>query len=337
MLKSAISQISLQIKDPHFLNVIKNNVSNGKLIRGNMVLSISQELNSDLQNASLLGASVEYLQASYLILDDIMDQSDYRRGKLAWHKQVGLSAINDGIFLREIIHSTLRQHFYKHKQYQNIVDLFNNVHLCTMYGQHLDMQSDNPPPNFDISHKSHFNICQHKTSYYTFYLPIMLSLLNANIDVNTKYSNPRLSLPYLLPSRKNSDFFQTPLFPNSNTLSNHVHELCLDLGYYFQSQDDMLDILSKEVTGKDQYQDVYNNKTTWLKSELHRLTNKSIFERNEQIQLYSDLEIKKHFSIFEDQLKSSILDRTNELQNDVGTTLNKCVQETLATLKCRQK
>eukprot|EP00835_Amoeboradix_gromovi_P006122 NODE_666_length_5382_cov_0.356048.p2 type:complete len:335 gc:universal NODE_666_length_5382_cov_0.356048:5304-4300(-) len=331
MLKKAIQGIANQISDPHFLEVIKNNLSNGKLIRGSLTISVSKELNnSNLFFASLLGASVEYLQSSYLILDDIMDQSDYRRGHLAWHKQVGLSAINDGIFLRELIHSTLSSHFKDHSNYLEIVDLFNNVHLCTMFGQHLDMKSDNTSNSIDISHSTHFHICQYKTSYYTFYLPIMLALLNANVDINQRIGSVIPSLPYLQSKRINKHFISnaTNFFPKPETLAMHVHELSIDMGYYFQSQDDMLDILPKDLTGKDQFQDVNNNKTTWLKSELHRLTAKSQFKKDEQIQLYSELDIKSKFQEFEQKLFDRIQSRLAVLDfkfsiNSILDTLRK--------------
>lgn len=47
----------------------------------------------------ILGWAVECLQTSFLVADDIMDDSSMRRGRKAWfkHENVGLTAINDSL------------------------------------------------------------------------------------------------------------------------------------------------------------------------------------------------------------------------------------------------
>lgn len=69
------------------------------------------------------------LQAYFLVLDDIMDNSVTRRGQPCWFRvpQVGMVAINDGILLRNHIHRILKKHFRGKPYYVDLVDLFNEV------------------------------------------------------------------------------------------------------------------------------------------------------------------------------------------------------------------
>eukprot|EP00834_Sanchytrium_tribonematis_P006269 NODE_444_length_7340_cov_0.313631.p3 type:complete len:321 gc:universal NODE_444_length_7340_cov_0.313631:4209-3247(-) len=320
MLKSAIQKIANNIKDPHFKNVIHSNILDGKLMRGNLAFSIATQ---NKQQAAILGACSEYLQSSYLILDDIMDGAEYRRGKPAWHKQVGTSAINDGIFLRELIHQVLLEEFQGHPNYTNIINLFNHCHLYTMFGQHLDMQS----------HPCHFSICKFKTSYYSFYLPIMLGLYVDNTDIDRSMPKPMSSLPWHY-NAKNIDLYKNPLIRTSNSLQGHVHELSIDLGYYFQSQDDLLDILPKSVTGKDQYQDVESGKQTWLKMELKRTTGRETFTPMEQIDYYKKLDFQSKFEVYEKWMQERIAKRLDALQD---TILVKEIPNLLKKLHCRKQ
>ncbi len=76
----------------------EHNVPHGKRNRGLSVvttyrlLEAQQQNNNisddDLELARVLGWCVEILQAYFLVIDDIMDQSITRRGQLCWYKEV---------------------------------------------------------------------------------------------------------------------------------------------------------------------------------------------------------------------------------------------------------
>ena len=68
------------------------NVPGGKLNRGTTVVSVHRTLKggnlTDLQvaRASVLGWAIEFLQAFFLVADDVMDDSQTRRGQPCWYK-----------------------------------------------------------------------------------------------------------------------------------------------------------------------------------------------------------------------------------------------------------
>ena len=62
--------------------------------------------------AQVVGWCIEWMQACFLVLDDIMDDSSVRRGQPCWYKVpgVGKMAINDGLILESCIWILLKKH-----------------------------------------------------------------------------------------------------------------------------------------------------------------------------------------------------------------------------------
>ena len=67
----------------------------------------------EYRKAASLGWCLEWLQACFLVADDIMDQSPTRRGKPCWYKQEGvdLTAINDTFILECTVYNILKRRF----------------------------------------------------------------------------------------------------------------------------------------------------------------------------------------------------------------------------------
>ena len=61
---------------------------------------------AEVEKAHVLGWCVEWLQAFFLVADDIMDQSVTRRGEPCWYRVhgVGNIAINDSFILESCIY-----------------------------------------------------------------------------------------------------------------------------------------------------------------------------------------------------------------------------------------
>ena len=59
-----------------------------------------------------VGWCIEWLQAFFLVADDMMDHSITRRGQPCWYKvpKVGLNACNDCIVLEACIYKILKKH-----------------------------------------------------------------------------------------------------------------------------------------------------------------------------------------------------------------------------------
>ncbi|KAK9689552.1 hypothetical protein RND81_09G066600 [Saponaria officinalis] len=170
------------------------NVPGGKLNRGLSVidsyslLKEGQELTDDeIFLASTLGWCIEWLQAYFLVLDDIMDNSHTRRGQPCWFRvpKVGMIAANDGIILRNHIPRILKNHFRDKKYYVDLLDLFNEVEFQTASGQMIDLittiegEKDLSKYSLDL----HRRIVQYKTAYYSFYLSVACALLMSGVKL----------------------------------------------------------------------------------------------------------------------------------------------------------
>ncbi|KAG7532389.1 Isoprenoid synthase domain superfamily [Arabidopsis thaliana x Arabidopsis arenosa] len=218
------------------------NVRGGKLNRGLSVVDSFKLLKqgNDLTEQEVflscaLGWCIEWLQAYFLVLDDIMDNSVTRRGQPCWFRvpQVGMVAINDGILLRNHIHRILKKHFREMPYYVDLVDLFNEVELQTACGQMIDLittfEGEKDLSKYSLS--IHRRIVQYKTAYYSFYLPVACALLMAG-----------------------------------ENLENHidVKNVLVDMGIYFQVQDDYLDCFADPETLGKIGTDIEDFKCSWL-------------------------------------------------------------------------
>uniref|UniRef100_A0A7N0UNJ4 Farnesyl diphosphate synthase n=1 Tax=Kalanchoe fedtschenkoi TaxID=63787 RepID=A0A7N0UNJ4_KALFE len=214
----------------------------GKLNRGLSVIDSYRYLKEgkelteeEIFLASALGWCIEWLQAYFLVLDDIMDNSHTRRGQPCWFRvpKVGMIAVNDGVLLRNHIPRILKNHFRSKPYYVDLVDLFNEVEFQTASGQMIDLITTIVGEK-DLSKYSlslHRRIVQYKTAYYSFYLPVACALLIAG-----------------------------------ENLENHVDvkNILIDMGIYFQVQDDYLDCFGEpEKIGKIGT-DIEDFKCSWL-------------------------------------------------------------------------
>nr|AXQ71069.1 farnesyl pyrophosphate synthase [Fritillaria cirrhosa] len=256
-LKAAFREVYLQLKselleDPAFdytedsrlwiEQMLDYNVPGGKLNRGISVIDSYKSLkevnelsNDDIFLASALGWCIEWLQAYFLVLDDIMDNSHTRRGQPCWFRQpkVGLIAANDGILLRNHIPRILKRHFREKSYYVDLLDLFNEVEFQTASGQMLDLITTHEGEKDLSKYKMpvYRRIVQYKTAYYSFYLPVACALLMSG-----------------------------------ENLANFVaaKEILIEMGTYFQVQDDYLDCFGDpEVIGKIGT-DIEDFKCSWL-------------------------------------------------------------------------
>jgi farnesyl diphosphate synthase len=183
-----------------------------------------------------LGWLTELLQAFFLVSDDIMDSSITRRGEPCWYRQpgVGMIAINDAFMLESTIYIILKKHFRTHPAYIDLVELFHDVTFQTELGQLCDLITA-PEDHVDLNNFStdkYTFIVIYKTAYYSFYLPVALSLHYLQLA--------------------------TP----SNL--KQAHDILIPLGEYFQVQDDYLDAFGDpSVIGKIGT-DIKDNKCSWL-------------------------------------------------------------------------
>jgi farnesyl diphosphate synthase len=278
------------------------NVPHGKLNRGMAVLDAIASLDEGkntcdeaMKNqARRLGWCIEFLQAYFLVADDIMDHSITRRGQPCWYKQpdIGLIAINDGIILESCIYRVLKNHFSSDTaQYVHLMDLFHEVTHQTSHGQLLDTTTA-PIGTVDLSRytmERYMRIVTYKTAFYTFYLPIACALC--------LYGIPRDNEAYAI-----------------------AENICMTMGQYFQIQDDYLDCFGDPETIGKIGTDIEDNKCSWLvvqAMERASEVQKKVIEENygktdeacvKKIKdLYNELKLEELFKSYETESYESMV------------------------------
>ncbi|PAN40517.1 hypothetical protein PAHAL_7G321500 [Panicum hallii] len=272
--------------------MIDYNVPGGKLNRGlsvidsYLLLKQGSEITEDeFFLACVLGWCVEWFQACALLLDDIMDGSHTRRDQICWYRrpEVGLWGINDGILLKCHIARLIKRYFREKTYYIDISELWNEVALQTSLGQMLDLISTHNGADelakYNI--EGYRRIVKYKTSYYSFYLPVACALL--------------------LSGAKLENF-------------SELRDILIEMGVYFQAQDDYLDCFADPNTIGKIGTDIEDHKCSWLIVQalghaninqievlLKNYGKKDSTSVSKVKSTYSTLDLKDMFSEFEDR------------------------------------
>jgi len=75
------------------------------------------------------------MQAYFLIIDDIQDQSLLRRGKPCWYRynNINEAVILDSIMLEGAIYYIIQKHFKGKEYYVNLIEAFQDVSKDIIY------------------------------------------------------------------------------------------------------------------------------------------------------------------------------------------------------------
>ncbi|EFC49975.1 predicted protein, partial [Naegleria gruberi] len=301
---------------------LEYNVPHGKLNRGLAVVDTLLILNNyqisqeDFKLASILGWCIEFLQAFFLIADDIMDASVTRRGQPCWYKlnDVKMTACNDYLIVESQIYIILKKYF-KNDLYVPLVDLFHQVSYMTELGQLHDLRS--LPPNVDknssdeipfhtFTIETYSLIVKYKTAFYSFYLPLYCGLiLSGKLDENIR----------------------------KQTL-----DISIAMGEYFQIQDDYLDCYGDpEHIGKIG-RDIEDCKCSWMVVNALKLANeeqltvlKSNYgkEEPEKVKLVKELYAQLNLEQLYKDYEKSAIESMNQLIAKVPEVINKDIYKTL--------
>ncbi|XP_054850149.1 farnesyl pyrophosphate synthase-like isoform X2 [Eublepharis macularius] len=223
--------------------VIEYNAVGGKYNRGLTVVSAFRELagpgqqdQKSFQRALVVGWCVELLQAFFLVADDIMDSSLTRRGHPCWYKKegIGLDAVNDSFLIESSVYRLLKRYCRGQPFYLNLLELFLQTSYQTELGQALDLITA-PQSQVDLNRfteQRYKTIVKYKTAFYSFYLPVAAAMYMVGIDGEEDHT--------------------------------HARAILLEMGEFFQIQDDFLDCFGDpDVTGKIGT-DIQDNKCSWL-------------------------------------------------------------------------
>lgn len=281
--------------------MIEYNVKGGKLNRGLTVVSVKRTIDSakgkalstrEFARAAVLGWCIEWLQAFFLVADDVMDDSVTRRGQPCWFRlpNVKLIAVNDSFILESNVFQILRTHFGHEPFYATLFDLFREVTLQTEMGQLLDLTSQPMDGKIDLNRftlERYRLIVKYKTAFYTFYLPIACGLIISGMGDPASLATAR--------------------------------RICVLMGEYFQVQDDYLDCYGDpKVIGKVGT-DIQDNKCSWLvvqaldrANPAQRKVLETHYGRHEEASvaavkaLYKDMKLEPLFKQYEEESYAAI-------------------------------
>ncbi|EPY37727.1 farnesyl pyrophosphate synthase [Angomonas deanei] len=231
----------------------------GKYNRGLCVVDVAEqmaktrqlspeEVDRVLHDACICGWMIEMLQAHFLVEDDIMDNSKTRRGAPCWYLHPGVTAqvaINDGLILLAWATRAATLFFADRPFFHEVLRVFHEVDMITTIGQLYDVtmmvdsakldatvQKANTTDFVEYTTFNYQRIVHHKTSYYTYWLPLTMGLLVS----------------------------ETAHLVNEDK----VREVAILMGEYFQVQDDVMDAFTPpEKLGKIGM-DIEDAKCSWL-------------------------------------------------------------------------
>ncbi|KAJ7158344.1 farnesyl-diphosphate synthase [Mycena crocata] len=305
---------------------IDYNVPGGKLNRGLSVVDSVEIMKGrplaehEFMQAAVLGWAVEFLQAAFLVWDDLMDKSITRRGQPCYYRvpDVGTISVNDGVLLQSAIFQLLKMYFRKETYYIDLMEIFHETTFQTSTGQLLDLITA-PEDSVDLSKFSleKFNlVALYKTAHYSFYLPVALAMLMCEIPATYhSRTSGKTEHPYTL-----------------------ARSILLPIGEYFQVQDDFLDFAgTPEQIGKIGT-DIVDNKCSWcINTALAAASQeqRSILEENYGRReagrearvktVFEDLGLREKYQAYEYRTYTKILRLIEEVPEDEGVALKRQV------------
>ncbi len=169
----------------------------GKGIRPLLCLAAAASVGGDYNTAIDTATAIELLHNSFLIKDDIVDQSIYRRGDLTLNRKYGLAlAANAGDAVKILAMSPLVDNLASigvRKSLQIIMEIQETARR-SVEGQitELTFVKEN---RIDLKPKDYYYICENKTCWYTIITPcrtgIIIGLDEATpqqLDAITRYA-----------------------------------------------------------------------------------------------------------------------------------------------------
>ncbi len=222
----------------------------GKGIRPAFCLAAAASVGGDYNKAINTGAAIELLHNAFLIKDDIVDQSLYRRGDLTLNRKYGLAlAANAGDAVKILSMSPLIDNLSLigvRKSLQIILEI-EEMARRSIEGQIMELTYVKQNRT-DLKPEDYFRICENKTCWYTIITPVRTGLV-----IGSEYATPE----------------QLDTFTKFG----------LNIGLAFQITDDTLNLkASEKLYGKEIKGDIFEGKRTLIL--IHLLNSCTSEERN---------------------------------------------------------
>jgi farnesyl diphosphate synthase len=141
VLNAYVRKVNEEVAPDWYKKCLSYNVPHGKRFRAITVVGTCEILSGNKNRndyntklSCIMGWCVELLQAMALVNDDMMDNSETRRGKKCWYKidNVGYSAIIDALMLYEGIFILLKEYFSGKTYFVEVVALFHKITMITV-------------------------------------------------------------------------------------------------------------------------------------------------------------------------------------------------------------
>jgi geranylgeranyl diphosphate synthase, type II len=208
----------------------------GKGIRPAFCLAAAASVGGEYANAVNTGAAIELLHNAFLIKDDVVDQSIYRRGDLTLNRKYGLAlAANAGDALKILSMSPLIDNLEVigvRKSLQVILEIQNMANR-SVSGQITELTYVKSNTT-DLRPQDYYDLCENKTCWYTTITPCRTGLI-----IGSDAATP-----------EQLDSFT---------------RFALDMGLAFQITDDTLNLsASEKVYGKEINGDIVEGKRTLI-------------------------------------------------------------------------
>ncbi|XP_012541545.2 farnesyl pyrophosphate synthase isoform X2 [Monomorium pharaonis] len=208
------------------------------LVYAYKLLVPKEQLTEDnIRLVRILAWCIEMTLVYLTLIDDIMDQSSFRRGQPCWYRynNNGLMAINDGFLLESAMYYIIKKHFKRKECYINLVETFQDINFKLQLSQCLDMYACNKKLN-DLVNLDLFTMNRYRSlAIYKGCLmiaPIRIAMHFAGI--------------------KDPEMF------------NESETILLDMGYLIQVQDDYLACYGNYETFLKISTDIEEGKCTWV-------------------------------------------------------------------------
>lgn len=208
----------------------------GKGIRPAFCLAAAASVGGDYNKAINTGAAIELLHNAFLIKDDIVDQSLYRRGDITLDRKYGLAlAANAGDAVKILSMSPLIDNLSLlgvRKSLQIILEI-QEMARRSVEGQIMELTYVKQNRT-DLKPKDYYRICENKTCWYTIITPVRTGLI-----IGSEYATPE----------------QLDTFTRFG----------LNIGLAFQITDDTLNLkASEKLYGKEIKGDIFEGKRTLI-------------------------------------------------------------------------
>lgn len=213
-------------------------IAKGKKIRSTLLFLLAGMNHVDSPHLAEIASDMEMFHLSSLIHDDIVDNSELRRGEKTLNLNQGnFRSVLWGDYL--FINAFSSIHGIGSPELMSIVF---DAAIMMVEGQFLEIENSF---NFNVQLDTYYDIINRKTSS-------LFAAVARMIPVLMETASPRW-----------------PKISTATDARDTYYRFGLDFGAMFQVTDDMLDIFSKE-SGKDRFRDLAEGKVTLPYILLHR-------------------------------------------------------------------